>query len=54
MPVKYWIGFGEPLHLEGTGDEEDADIAELVDEIRDGIRAQLDEGRAQRQGIFRG
>ncbi len=54
MPVKYWIGFGEPLRFEGTGDEDDADINVLVDRVRAGIDEQLSRGRAQRQGVFTG
>lgn len=54
MPVKYWIGFGEPLRFEGTGHEEDSEIVAHVDRVRAGIDEQLDRGRAQRQGIFSG
>lgn len=54
MPVKYWIGFGEPILFDGSGDEEDAEVARLVDEVRVGIESQLEYGRSQREGIFSG
>ena len=54
MPVKYWIGFGEPIVFEGTGDEEDAQVAGLVEQVRAAIGQQLDRGRSQRKGIFSG
>ncbi len=54
MPVKYWIGFGEPITLEGSGDEEDAEVGRFVDLVRAGIETQLEHGRSQREGIFSG
>ena len=54
MPVKYWIGFGEPITLEGSGDEEDAAVAVLVEQVRGAIDEQLEIGRSQRKGIFSG
>jgi 1-acyl-sn-glycerol-3-phosphate acyltransferase len=54
MPVKYWIGFGDPIWFEGSGDEEDIEVAGLVDQVRAGIETQLEHGRNQREGIFSG
>ena len=54
LPVKYWIGFGDPLYLEGTGNEDDARVAGHVDRVRSAIDEQLARGREQRTGIFRG
>ena len=54
LPVKYWIGFGEPLYFEGTGGEDDAEIAGLVAQVRQAISDQLGRGRARRKGIFAG
>ncbi len=43
-PVALQVRFAEPLHLQGSGDEEDAVIFRYVDEVRHRIREQLDRG----------
>ena len=53
LPVKYHIHFGEPLCFDGVGNEEDPAIDEKVERVRSRIAALLEEGRAQRDGVFR-
>ncbi len=52
LPVKYHIHFGEPMHLEGRSDDEDAVIERRVDEVKRAITALLERGRSERRGIF--
>ena len=54
LPVKYRIGFGDPIRFEGSATEDDAAVQAKVDVVRDAIHALLDRGRAVRKGIFRG
>jgi 1-acyl-sn-glycerol-3-phosphate acyltransferase len=53
LPVKYRIHFGEPLHFEGDGNEEDDAIQERVEVVKGAMSALLAKGRAERPGIFR-
>jgi 1-acyl-sn-glycerol-3-phosphate acyltransferase len=52
LPVKYRLHFGEPMHFEGSGTEEDAAVQEKVDRVRDAISELLARGRAARSGVF--
>ncbi len=52
LPVKYRIHFGEPLYLEGDGNEEDDAIQERVDVVKRAMAKLLEHGRRQRSGIF--
>lgn len=52
LPTRYHIHFGEPLHFEGDGNEEDAVLNPKVEQVKDALRALLDKGREQRRGIF--
>jgi len=54
LPVKYRIYFGDPLRLDGSPTEEDAQIQAKVDLVRDAMHGLLQRGRAERKGIFRG
>ena len=53
MPVKYRIHFGEPMRFDGTGAEDDASISRRVDDVKDLIGVQLEEGLRERAGVFR-
>ncbi|MAE95509.1 MAG: glycerol acyltransferase [Deltaproteobacteria bacterium] len=53
LPVRYRIHFGEPLHFEGSGSEEDDVVQRKVNEVRAAIDGLLQEGREQRAGVFR-
>jgi 1-acyl-sn-glycerol-3-phosphate acyltransferase len=54
LPAKCSIHFGEPLVFEGTGNEEDAEILDKVEVVRERIAALLEQGLAERRGIFFG
>ncbi len=54
LPAKCSIHYGEALNFEGTGDEEDADIQAKVDVVRDRVKALVQHGLTQRNGVFRG
>jgi len=49
LPFPCELHYGEPLRFEGTGDERDAVIDELVGRVRLRIESMLEEGRAQRR-----
>ena len=53
LPTRYRLHFGEPLHFDGDGDEEDAAIEARVAEVKASLAQLLAEGRRQRRGIFR-
>ncbi len=52
LPTKYRIYFGEPLHVEGSPEEDDAEIQVKVQQVRSRIGALLQRGRRERRGIF--
>lgn len=52
LPVKYRLHFGEPLHFEGSGTEEDGVVQQHVDRVREALVDLLDRGRAERRGVF--
>ncbi len=52
LPVKYRIYFGEPMHFEGDPDEEDRVIGAKVGEVKEAIRAMIDRGLREREGVF--
>lgn len=52
MPVKYRIYFGEPLHFTGNADDEDAEIARKVAQVKQTIQAMLNQGLRDRKGVF--
>jgi len=54
LPAKCSIHFGEPMHFEGTGDEEDEDILDKVEQVRAAVGQLIDEGLAARKGVFFG
>ena len=52
FPVKYRMYFGEPMHFEGDGGEEDAVIQRKVDQVKDAMNDLLARGLRERPGIF--
>lgn len=52
LPVKYRLYFGEPMTFEGDPDDEDRIIGAQVEEVREGIRALVDQGLEERRGVF--
>ncbi len=52
LPVKFRLRFGEPLHVEGEPDEEDAVVDKKVEIVKAAIRELVDEGLAARNGWF--
>lgn len=47
LPRPCEIIYGEPLHFHGTGNEDDEHIEVLVHEVKEKVRALLEEGRAR-------
>lgn len=54
LPAKCSIHFGEPMHFEGSGDEEDEEILAKVDQVHEAVKALIDRGLSERQGVFFG
>jgi hypothetical protein len=52
LPVKFRIGFGEPMRFTGDPSEEDASIEKKVEQVKQRIRALIDEGRRARRSWF--
>lgn len=51
-PVKYRIRFGEPIYLDGAGDEPDEIIAEHVEMLRNELATRLGKLLDEREHIF--
>jgi 1-acyl-sn-glycerol-3-phosphate acyltransferase len=54
LPARCSIYFGEPIRFEGTGDEEDAEIAAKVAVVKAKIAAMMERGLSERRGVFFG
>jgi 1-acyl-sn-glycerol-3-phosphate acyltransferase len=54
LPAKCSVYFGEPIYFEGTGSEEDADIIDKVEIVRQRVAGLVERGLADRKGIFFG
>lgn len=52
LPVKYRIYFGELMHFEGASDDEDRVVGAQVEQVKDAIRALIDRGLEEREGVF--
>jgi 1-acyl-sn-glycerol-3-phosphate acyltransferase len=52
LPVKYRIHFGEPIHFEGSANDDDAAIEQRVDQVKGAIEDLLEAGCAARSGVF--
>jgi 1-acyl-sn-glycerol-3-phosphate acyltransferase len=48
LPVPVSIHYGEPIHLEGTGNEDDAVISSMIGRVKERIAALIEEGRSAR------
>jgi 1-acyl-sn-glycerol-3-phosphate acyltransferase len=51
LPVRLGIHYGEPMHFEGTGTEDDQVIHRYVVQVKDRIAELITEGRALREGV---
>jgi len=52
LPTKYRLHFGEPMHFEGDGTEEDAAVEKKVEIVKAGVAALIARGLEERTGIF--
>lgn len=52
LPVACQVYYGEPMFFEGTGNESDEVIAELVSRVRNEVQHMVDKGRAARPQDF--
>lgn len=52
LPVRYRLWFGEPLHFEGSPDDEDAVLEAKVARVKAAIAAQIARGLEQRKHVF--
>lgn len=50
LPAKVAVCFGEPLRLDGTGNEDDTVIESWVETVRDSITGLIETGRDARRG----
>lgn len=52
LPTRYHLHFGEPMHLEGRADDEDAALEEKVEQVKAAVQALLDRGLRERKHVF--
>ncbi|HYB12846.1 MAG TPA: lysophospholipid acyltransferase family protein [Myxococcota bacterium] len=52
LPVKFRIGFGEPLRFTGDANEDDAAVEKKVEVVKHAIRGLIREGLAERRSWF--
>lgn len=52
LPTKYHLHFGRPMRFEGDPDDEDASIAELVNQVRGALSRMIHDGRKARRHVF--
>jgi 1-acyl-sn-glycerol-3-phosphate acyltransferase len=52
LPTKYHIYFGEPLHMTGDPDDEDAAIGDKVDVVRATVQSMVNRGLKERKSLF--
>ena len=52
LPARVHISFGRPMRFKGSGDSEEAVTAQ-VEEVKDAIRALIEQGLRQRTSIYR-
>ena len=48
LPARFDIHFGEPMHFEGKGSEDDEQIETQVEQVKQRIAAMIEEGRRER------
>jgi 1-acyl-sn-glycerol-3-phosphate acyltransferase len=52
LPVKYRIYFGEPMHFEGSPNDEDDVIADKVERVKERIATMISHGLQSRRSLF--
>ena len=52
LPVKFHLHFGEPLYFEGDPGEDDAQIEQRVEVVKESIRSLIAAGLAERRSWF--
>ena len=52
LPTRFHIHWGEPLRFDAAHDDDDEVISELVEQVRSTIRAMIEHGLADREGLF--
>ncbi|MEM9728302.1 MAG: lysophospholipid acyltransferase family protein [Myxococcota bacterium] len=52
-PTSLQLLYGEPMFFDGTGNETDAEVAEMVEHVRERIAGLIRQGRAFRNGELR-
>jgi 1-acyl-sn-glycerol-3-phosphate acyltransferase len=52
LPTRYRIYFGDPILVQGTGDEEDEVVEDHVERVRSTIQEMLQRGLSERTGVF--
>lgn len=53
LPVKYRIYFGSPISLEGDPDEDQEQLDQKIDTVKEAISSLLQHGLAERKSVFR-
>ena len=53
LPVKYHLWFGEPMRFSGSREDDDAELARKVSEVKRSIEGLLKRGLTSRGSIFR-
>lgn len=51
LPVRMEFRFGEPLFVNGTGQESDEEVAVILEQVRERIRAQIELGRREYKAL---
>jgi hypothetical protein len=54
LPVRLEVHYGEPMHFEGSGDEEDSVIQGYVEQVKGRIAAIIEQRRRERWQLARG
>jgi 1-acyl-sn-glycerol-3-phosphate acyltransferase len=52
FPTRYHLHFGAPLRFSGSADDDDAELERKVGEVQAAVQGLLDQGLAERSGIF--
>lgn len=52
LPTRYHLWFGPPMRFGGSADDDDGVLAAKVEEVRAAVRALLERGLAEREGVF--
>ncbi len=52
LPAKVHIHFGEPMHFDGKGTEDDTVLSPMIEEVESAVAELLAKGLQQRSGVF--